>query len=276
MQVKEYNIDDISTKSIIKDYKKNNSNIFRISFKYECKKEKAYKIISSLIEDEFTASSVTEDGNKEDKYITLDIYKRTKRKLVYPETDNHFDKSKDRYQYHTLLAAQAHITKYRNAIDIGGHIGIYSAALSEIFNVTAFEPSPINYKCYEKNVPNATLHKCGLGNKNEILKLSLDENNTGNNSIVEDIGVNKIDIPIKRLDDFNFKDIDLIKIDVQGFEEQVLLGSKETIMREKPILIIEVITHKNMPPNELILKIMKDFNYKVLSIIGKDYIFGAK
>jgi hypothetical protein len=41
------------------------------------------------------------------------------------------------------------------------------------------------------------------------------------------------------LDRFNFESVDWIKIDVEGFENAVLEGSRATIQRNRPWLLIE-------------------------------------
>lgn len=233
---------------------------------------KAFKIIAALIEDSYNASHVLSDAES----ITISLVPRKKIKLNFPKTDTHFNKEKDRYQYHTLLAALEFCEGRNVAIDIGGHIGLYSHALVDLFtNVYAFEPSPINAECFKINVPKATLFEGGLGDREEILKLSIAPDNTGNSSLVEDFGFKTADVKIKTLDSMNFDKIDLVKIDVQGFEEQVLIGALESLRRFKPILIVEVITHKNMPPNQKIIDLLVgELGYKIKRIIGKDYIFG--
>jgi hypothetical protein len=55
--------------------------------------------------------------------------------------------------------------------------------------------------------------------------------------------VETVEIPCRMLDDIvaerDLKQIDLIKIDVEGFERKVLLGRRATLMRYRPKLIIE-------------------------------------
>ena len=43
----------------------------------------------------------------------------------------------------------------------------------------------------------------------------------------------------KKLDAFNFDNVDLIKIDAEGYELPVLEGAKETILHNKPWIQIE-------------------------------------
>lgn len=73
----------------------------------------------------------------------------------------------------------------------------------------------------------------------------IDENNLGMNKIVpvaNNIKGSYIDIIT--IDEYvkekNIKNIDLIKIDVEGFEMNVLLGGKNSINRFKPKLFVEL------------------------------------
>ena len=51
-------------------------------------------------------------------------------------------------------------------------------------------------------------------------------------------------LEIKRLDDYNFKNVDLIKIDTQGSEYDILLGGKQTLLDNDCVLNVEI-EHKN-------------------------------
>lgn len=260
-----------------KDFKKITSKMETgtLVFKFDKAMEfkKTCKLIADLIEDDWSVTNICNQGES----IVANVKRREKKQFVFPKEDSHFDRKKDRYQYHTLLAAMMQFSKRRNAIDIGGHIGLYSSALLESFDsVISFEPAPENIICFKKNAPKAILYEYALGEENKEAILNIAKDNSGNNSLVEDFNHSNIKVQVRTLDSFNFKEIDLIKIDVQGYEEQVLIGSKDTIIENHPILIVELITHKNSPPNMAAMKILESYNYKVLSIIGKDYILGPK
>ena len=47
------------------------------------------------------------------------------------------------------------------------------------------------------------------------------------------------DIPMRRLDDFNFQDVDFLKIDCEGYELFVLRGATELLKRCRPCIIVE-------------------------------------
>ena len=74
-------------------------------------------------------------------------------------------------------------------------------------------------------------------------------------------------IKSKTIDQINV-DVDLIKIDTEGSELQVLIGSQKTIIKNSPILIIEF-NHNNF---EDILSFMKKLGYKAFLLNKNEFI----
>jgi FkbM family methyltransferase len=202
--------------------------------------------------------------------------RRKKNNLVFPSRDRHFDRSKDRYQYHVLCMALDSLRDRGLAIDIGGHIGFYAIAMSEIFDyVVSFEPYAENYKCLHANTlkfHNISALNIALSDKSEMLDAIIDPDNSGNTVLKKGR-----EIQAKTLDEFNFKKVSLIKIDVQGFEGKVLKGAYNTIRRSQPILIVELIADAGSRPNKKALDYLKNkLGYKLLFRYGKDFIMGPK
>ena len=76
------------------------------------------------------------------------------------------------------------------------------------------------------------------------------------------------------LDKYNFKNISIIKIDVEGHEINVLNGALNTILKNKPKILIEV---WNRPKKKKeFLEFMKKINYKIKKISGEDYLCSPK
>lgn len=224
------------------------------------------RIISDLITKNWTVKKIGSHG--ELFYILLE--KRTYTPMAFPPTDNHFDRQTDRYQYHTYIAAMKYLNKSRVALDIGAHVGLYTKALSENFKqVISFEPFPITFDCLSRNTKkmhNVKLYNLALGDEEGKVDIDFNKENSGNSSVVTG---NKFEL--RKLDSFNFTDIDLIKIDVEGYEHHVLGGAISTITSNKPVMIVEVF--KNKEKNEKAIKIMESLNYKLVEAINKDYIF---
>ena len=140
----------------------------------------------------------------------------------------------------------------RNIIDAGACIGDSALILSEYTNkkVYAFEPGEKNFKLMEKTIQlndkkNIIPIMCGLGDKEEALFLNenYDSNNIGGAYIADENIKNAETAYIIPLDKYvkeNNLDVGLIKIDVEGFEQNVLNGAYETIKRCRPTLLISI------------------------------------
>ena len=141
-------------------------------------------------------------------------------------------------------------------IDVGANIGGTTLNFAKIVGprgkVYSFEPDPINYKTIKTNVnlntfENIVLNNLGLGNVAGSFKIfTVDENNKGMNRIVGNkfsgddyrgIRVITLDAYFKEND---IQSVDLIKIDVEGFEFNVLKGAIEVVKKFHPKFFIEL------------------------------------
>ncbi len=139
----------------------------------------------------------------------------------------------------TLEACLAHTAGRRRALDVGAHIGFWSRWLASHFeHVEAFEPHALLRECLRSNVEatNRAIHGCALGDRNGAIAVILGAENTGTSHVVESTPG---DVPLRRLDEFAFTDVDFIKIDVEGYELFVLQGSVATLRRNLPLVLVE-------------------------------------
>ena len=84
--------------------------------------------------------------------------------------------------------------------------------------------------------------------------------------------LNKVEL--KKLDDYELTDVDFIKIDVEGYENQVVLGAKETLLRNKPIIIVEQkgFSDRFNETQFEAIDTLKSYGAKVIDQVVKDYI----
>ena len=129
-------------------------------------------------------------------------------------------------------------------LDIGANFGVMGQALEfNGFEVISFEPQPELYKLVLSKNVSGLKYNCALGDTPGFApmpKLRYDErNNFGSMGLGFRSALGSIQVEVRTLDSFNLDNIGLIKIDVEGFEEKVLRGGHETILRNKPIMYIE-------------------------------------
>jgi len=143
-------------------------------------------------------------------------------------------------------------------LDIGANIGSYTILAGAVVGAKcfAFEPIPETFRWLIDNVNINGIYekvKCynmGLADKNGILKFTSNLGTTNhvvfNTSSIKNIDI--IDVPVRKLDTIvSGCDPLLIKIDVEGFELQVLKGADE-ILKSKSLLavIIETFGKNNL------------------------------
>lgn len=135
-------------------------------------------------------------------------------------------------------------------IDIGANIGNHSLFLSGIAGLSgyAFEPFLDNYNRLVRNIEINNLSKkvmsvnAAVGSKKGFSNLVSDVGgNTGQAKFVSaDSGVEMIS-----LDDMDFERVDILKIDVEGYEIEVIKGAVKTISYHHPLLVCEASTLKD-------------------------------
>lgn len=156
------------------------------------------------------------------------------------------------------------------AIDIGANIGYFSALFaSKSACVHAFEPNPemsqiIYQNVYINNVsstfidnklgrPRSVINQCAVGASNALrVKMDFNQKRSGDASLNEqhlshrlhDYNLSQtesVEVDMITLDEYsksnNLTSVDIIKIDVEGFEEEALKGA-ENLIRRSPDLML--------------------------------------
>ena len=138
--------------------------------------------------------------------------------------------------YDSYLLNSIDIQKDDVIVDCGANVGeLFLAVKEKNFDVTyiGFEPDKETYDCLKLNVENEKniVHNIGLSNIDGSNNFYID--NEGGNSSFVDFGTSEsIKVDTKTLDSFNIKEnIKLFKIDAEGYEPEVLSGSKNTLKK---------------------------------------------
>lgn len=135
-----------------------------------------------------------------------------------------------------LFAHVAALSRRRVAVDVGASFGLWSRRLVGMFElVYAFEPSATARTCFEMNVSGATLYDVALGDRQGEVAV-FETPGIGFKSYVKQ---GPGTIPMRTMDAFDLRDVDLIKVDCEGFDYFVLRGAEQTIRRERPMVIFE-------------------------------------
>ena len=166
-----------------------------------------------------------------------------------------------------------------NAIDCGACYGFWTYLLQPYFkNIYAFELVNAHRICFLKNmenfhISNYKLFPFGLGNKaincsvgNNVWAIEKFGYAAFNAHVIED---KNGDEKIRTLDSFNLSNISFIKIDVEGYEINLLKGAYETIKRDKPVIFIE----KTITNDNDLVNFLNNLGYDIFKEFEKDILF---
>jgi FkbM family methyltransferase len=155
--------------------------------------------------------------------------------------------------------AYRYVTDWRGCVDAGANVGMWTRNLMADFEtVHCFEPNPVFIECWKRNIPadqNAHLHEVGLGAAEGTANFD--------GPLDQRLQRTPGDITIKTLDSYELDNIDFIKIDVDGYEDLLLQGAKETLTNNSPVINIEMKTAKRPKVVEISSKILADIGYRM-------------
>tara|TARA_R110000823_G_scaffold165170_2_gene297454 strand:- start:2853 stop:3491 length:639 start_codon:yes stop_codon:yes gene_type:complete len=163
--------------------------------------------------------------------------------------------------------------KFNHVLDIGAWVGTWTMKINSFCGrVIAFEPDPLHYECLVKNVPdNVETHQLAVGNDSKMISLSQDDFTQAKRVL----GAGTI--PMVTIDSLNLDDVDLIKIDVEGYEMEVLKGAENTL-KNVEYLMIELNNNakKYGSSNLEIEKHLRKSGYEILIKAWPDVVWRKK
>ena len=164
------------------------------------------------------------------------------------------------------------------ALDIGANVGLWSRDLTKAFaHVISFEPVSDFRDCLVKNVPasNLEVRGCALGEEDTFINMIITVENTGH-SHVDTSTMGHGTTPMYRLDSLELPKIDYIKIDCEGYENTILRGARQTIMRDRPVMVVEHKRHKDVGHDDVdqALNTLIGWGAHIITNVRNDYILG--
>lgn len=165
-------------------------------------------------------------------------------------------------------------------IDIGANVGEYTFQLAQRVGpkgrIIAFEPVPYLAETVAKTARInrhdwVEVHQVAMSASDGTAEFSVEKGNSGGSRLGCMKGdFSQIKVDTIRLDSFlksrpDITRIDLVKIDVEGFEDQVLLGARETLARFRPALMMET-GFESREQREVIHNILVELSYELIGI----------
>lgn len=136
-------------------------------------------------------------------------------------------------------------------LDVGANIGVWTRLFAQRVRkgkVYAFEPSPSTFALLTRNCAahaNVVCVQRALGPLNGSMGFVEDTQPELRHLLAADGGGTRV--AVSRLDDWlqeaQLTRLDVLKIDVEGLEEELLEGARETLRRFEPLVLFEFIPH---------------------------------
>lgn len=179
------------------------------------------------------------------------------------------------------------LTPGMKIVEIGANIGYYVLIEAKLVGkkgyIYAFEPSPYNFNLLKRNINlnnyrNIEIHQKAIGSQNEKAKFYIANRSNLSGFIkrenmkymYKNDGSDIIEVDVVKLDDFlKEKKIDLIRMDIEGFEKEALNGMKVVLnSKNSPkYLFIEIhskLLHKKNSSGKEIIRYLERFGYSVI------------
>lgn len=136
-------------------------------------------------------------------------------------------------------------------LDCGAHIGLFvkKALEAGAQTVVAIEPAPDNIECLRRNFSKeiqdgrVIVYPKGVWNKDDELSFKV-EKISGGDAVIEgaEEGEDIIKIPVTTIDkiveDLKLERVDFVKMDIEGAEQNALMGARQTIVTHHPRMAI--------------------------------------
>jgi FkbM family methyltransferase len=187
------------------------------------------------------------------------------------------------YEKFFVTYIRHYINPNKNIIDLGANIGTHSVIYSNYTNGTvySFEPQKTVFDILSKNIQlnnckNVVPFNFGASNTNSVFYMNAyydKYENQGAFRIDESLNEsNGLKIECKVIDELGLTNIGYIKIDVEGHEYKALQGMEQLIIRDKPIIMIEI--HDSCPDKNDTISLLVKLGYnKHCKLSHCDYIF---
>jgi FkbM family methyltransferase len=138
-------------------------------------------------------------------------------------------------------------SSFGTALDVGAYIGLVSTYLARKFaRVISFEAVPSTFGLLARNtaeLPNVTPMNVAVGRETGELFFSHYPKHgqlshvSGSNDHPGTVRIGPV--PVATIDSLNLDEVSFIKIDVEGHELPVVQGAAKTILRCRPLIMIE-------------------------------------
>ena len=165
-----------------------------------------------------------------------------------------------------------------DVLDIGANLGLNSLRMQQLKPIShgcvyhLFEPQHDVFtllKLNTKSLPRV-LYNFALSDKVGYVNFTQVHANVGATSVSNGTSHSSTNVMANTLDSIAFdRRISVVKMDVEGFEEQVLTGGAHTLYQHRPTIVIEIWSSRY----EIVSKLLTAMGYVQIANHRDDYVF---
>lgn len=195
------------------------------------------------------------------------------------------------YEPHVTSIISSLIKPGDNVFDLGANCGFHTITMSKLVGssgkVISFEPQrfifqQLNGNVFINGLQNVYAFNAAVGDEDKLISINTpDYNKIGNigDTHIENNSNGNEKMNMVALDSLNISNVKFIKLDIQGCELHALRGCKNTILKSRPIMIIELEDFQLIrfgTTIDMIITYLKDtLQYKLLQIIKDNMVVTA-
>lgn len=193
----------------------------------------------------------------------------------------------DKWERHSFDLLAEHVVPGSVVVEVGAHIGTHTVRIGQLAGpwgrVYAFEPQRKIYRELHHNLAlngltNVVAMRMAIGSgATRVIEMNP---TTPGNEGGTGVGSGGDGAELRSLDSFHFERVSLLKIDVETYEDEVLDGAVDTIRRNRPVILIEIMggTDLETASPDVLEKIavtrgkLEALNYSVSQVFKHDYV----
>lgn len=153
----------------------------------------------------------------------------------------------DKWERHSFDLLAEHVVPGSVVVEVGAHIGTHTVRIGQLAGpwgrVYAFEPQRKIYRELHHNLAlnglaNVVALRMAIGaGATRVIEMNP---TTPGNEGGTGVGAGGDAAELRSLDSFGFERVSVLKIDVETYENEVLDGAVDTIRRNRPVILIEI------------------------------------
>jgi len=182
----------------------------------------------------------------------------------------------NRWEPSIMALCEKYAQPNTTVVDIGANMGTFTVRLGQLVgpkgSVIAFEPQRVMYQqmccnVFLNKLRNVHAHQVAIGKEHGDVYLTPIDYDRGAPGEVRIHGSSGERVSCAPLDDYELRNVSLIKIDVERYEPFVFDGARKTIEENRPVILFELTTLP-LPdyPEDYVVRMLSELNYNIYEV----------